>query len=197
MPTCPSCPSKVEPNATRCAACGASFLKPDLGLLESRLTPAQEAAAKVPGFVSVVLGLLGIGGAAWGLIAIASVFAKGWPGVFSAALIIGMAGVFAFGAYAGVLALRRTPGWLRKNTVFWALQVPVFSSPLLSYSLASGAFFTVWVQLYPPIRVGTNFFFGSSFTINLLHKVPVVVGANLLALAVVLYLTRVQARSAS
>jgi hypothetical protein len=197
MPSCPACPAQVEPDATHCVACGASFLGPDLGVLESRLTPEQEAAAKVPGFLPVTVGLLGIGGAAWGLMAVAVAFAKGWPGLLSAALIAGMAGVFVFGAHVGVLALRRTPGWLRKNTVFWAVQVPVFSSPLVSYSLASGGFFTVWLQLYPPIKVGTNFFLGSTFTINLFSKAPVAIGANLLALAVVVYLTRVQVKSAT
>lgn len=197
MPFCPACPAQVEPNATHCAVCGASFLQPDLGVLESRLSPEQEAAVSVPGFVPVALGLIGIGGAAWGLVGVAAVFANGWPGVLSAALIAGMASVFVFGAYVGILALRRTPGWLRKNTVFWVLQVPVFSSPLVSYALACGGFFTVWLQLYPPFRIGTNFLVGSTFTINLFFKAPVVVGANLLALAVVLYLTRLQAKSAT
>jgi len=197
MPCCPACPAQVDPDATQCVACGASFLHPDLGILESRLTPEQEAAARVPGFVPVVLGLLGIGGAAWGLIAIAAALSKGWPGVLSAVLIAAMASVFVFGAYAGVLALRRSPGWLRKNTVFWALQVPVLASPLVSYSLASGALLAVWLQLHPHVRLGTNFFLGSTFTVNLFHNNPIVVGVNLVAAAMVFYLVRVQAKNAT
>jgi hypothetical protein len=197
MPVCPACPAQVEPNATRCPACGASFLVPDLGVLESRLTPEQEARVQVPAFVPVTLGLAGIAGAAWGLIAIPAAFEKGWPGTLHALLAAAVVAVFVFGAYAGVLAVRRTPGWLRMNTVFWALQVPVVSSPLVSYALASGGFVSVWLQLYPSFRLGTNFFLGSTSTVSLFAKAPVVVGANLLALAVVVYLTRAQAKSAT
>jgi hypothetical protein len=183
--------------AKHCAACGASFLEPDLGLLESRLTPAQEAAAKVPNFVPLVLGLLGIGGAAWGLFAVVAAFAKGWPGTLGAVLVAAVACVFIFGGYVGVLALRRSPGWLRKNTVFWALQVPVVSSPLVSYTLACGGFATVWLQVWPAFRFGANFFLGSTFTASLFGKAPLVVGTNLLALVMVVYLLRVQAKSAA
>ena len=197
MPRCPACPAHAEPYATQCTACGATFPKPVLGVLESRISPEQEAALRVPGFVLVALGVLGIGGAAWGLFAIAFYLAGGWPSVLSIILIGVVAAVYVFGAYAGVLALRRTPGWLRKNIVFWVFQVPLLSSPIISYSLASGGLFTVWLQFLPYFRVGANFFLGSTFTVNLFSKGPVVLGANLLALGVVLYLLRVQAKSAT
>lgn len=170
---------------------------PVLGILESRITPEQEAAFPIPGFVPVTLGLLGIGGSAWGLLAIASLLSAGWPGLLSVILVGAVAAVFIFGAYAGVLALRGAPGWLRKNIVFWALQIPLISSPVISYSLASGGFLTVWLQVLPSFRVGTNVFFGSAFTVNLFSKGPIVLGANVLALGVVLYLLRVQAKSST
>jgi hypothetical protein len=197
MPVCPACPAKVDPNATDCVACGASFLKPDLGILESRLTPQQEAAAQVPGFLPISLGLLGVGGATLGLFGIATAFAKGWPGLI-AALLVGLAGsIFLLGAYAGVCAIRRSPGWLRTNTVFWGLQVPVFMSPVASYALANGAFVTVWVQFLPFAKVGTNFMLGSSFNVNMFHKGPVMFGVNIVAASIAFYLHRVQVRSAA
>ena len=172
-------------------------MKPDLGFLESRLTPQQEAAARVPDFFPISLGLLGIGGAALGLVGVASAFANGWPGVIAALLAVVAASIFTLGAYAGVLALRRSPGWLRASTVFWALQVPVFMSPVLSYALASGAFVTVWLQLLPAAKIGTNFMVGSSFSITMFQKGPVMVGANVVAASIALYLYRVQVRSAA
>ncbi|MDM4768545.1 hypothetical protein [Pelomonas sp. SE-A7] len=166
-------------------------------ILESRLTPEQEAAAPLPDFAPVVLGLLSIGGAAWGLIAIAMLLLQSWPGLLSALLVGAVAAVFAFGAYVGVLALRRTPGWLRKSTVFWALQIPLVLSPAVSYALASGGYFAVWLQLHPPVKVGANFLLGSTFTLKLLSGGPVVVGVNLFALGIFLFLLRVQAKSAT
>jgi hypothetical protein len=197
MPSCPACPAQVDANATYCTACGASFAEPNLGILESRLTPAQEAAASVPNAVPVVIGLLGVCGAGWGLFAVAAALAKGWPGALGAVLIALVAGVFVFGGYVGVLALRRSPGWLRKNTVFWALQVPVITSPLVSYALACGGFVTAWLQFWPEFRLGLNFLLGSSFTASIFGKAPIVVGVNLLAFAMTGYLLRVQAKSAA
>jgi hypothetical protein len=197
MPVCPACPARVEPNATHCSECGASFFQPDLGILESRLTPEQEARAQVPGFVPVTLGLVGIAGAAWGLMGLSIVLAKGWPGVLNMLFAAVAASLFIFGAYAGVLALRRAHGWLRTTTVFWALQIPVLSSPVVSYSLASGGFVSVWLQLYPSLLLGNNFSLGSTWMVSVFGKAPFVVGANLVAVAKVLYLTRVQSESAT
>lgn len=192
MPSCPACPARVEQKATHCTACGASFPKPFIGIFESRITVEQEAAVQVPAFVQIALGLFAISGAAWGLSAIATLLAEGWPGLVLAMLVSAVALVYMFGAYVGVLALRRSPGWLRKNTVFWALQVPFFMSPVFSYSLASGGLFIIWVQVLPSLSIGVNYFLGSTFKVDLLSEGPFSLGVNLLALGIFVYLLRLQ-----
>lgn len=157
---------------------------------DSRLTAGQEAAIRVPTFALVALGLLGIGGAALGLFAIVMVIASRGMGAMDGV----MAGVavllYVFGGYCGVIALRRSPGWLHMNQLFWAIQVPVLFSPLATYFFAAGGFFNVWLQVYPPVRGGVNFLLGSSFTINLFASTPVVVGINVFAAGISVYLAR-------
>ena len=161
-------------------------------LWDSRLTPAEEAAVPIPTFALVVLGLLGIGGAALGLVALAGAIASAGIGAMDG-IVAGLAALlYVFGGYCGVLALRRSLGWLHMNQLFWAIQIPVLSSPLFSYFFAAGGFFNVWVQVYPPLRGGFNFLLGSSFTINLFASTPVVVGINIFATAISVYLARLQ-----
>jgi hypothetical protein len=139
----------------------------------------------VPSWLSTTLGVVGVGGAAWGLLALGVSFRNT---ELSASIVVISAMfcvLFMFGGYAGVLAIRRSRGWLHFTTLFWLIQVPVLSSPVISYAFASGGFVTLWLQLYPPIHVGTNFFLGSTFTFNLFKSgVPFAIGVNVVALGV-------------
>ncbi len=191
MPHCPACRTPVPADSTKCGSCGAPYLEPDLGLLESRLTPEQEAAAPVPSWLSTTLGVVGVGGAAWGLLALGVSFRNTQLSASSVVISALFCVLFMFGGYAGVLAIRRSRGWLHFTTLFWLIQVPVLSSPVISYAFASGGFVTAWLQLYPPIHVGTNFFLGSTFTFNLFTSgVPFAIGVNVIALAVSFLLVR-------
>lgn len=193
MPHCPACSVAVPADARQCKACGAPFLNPSYGTLESRLTPAQESALRMPRPVPVVLGVLGIGGAAWGLAAMVGAASSMARPSFPTLLLLGLsAALFVFAGYCGVRALQRAPGWLRLNQVLWAIQVPVVASPFVSYSFAAGGFLSAWLQLYPPLRVGWNIWLGSTYTISIGTQGPVVVGINLLALAIAWYLMRLQ-----
>lgn len=196
MPHCPACPAKVSTDATQCDACGAPFFAPSFGLLETRLSPEQEAALRYPKALPVILGLLSIGGAAWGLMALASIASQIKGGLVSFSLFGIMLAMYGYSGFCGVRALQRSPGWLRLNQVLWAAQIPVFSSPLFSYSFSSGAFANAWLQIYPPIRAGGIAWLGSNMSINILAPGPVVIGANFLALGIWYYLSRIQ-RSAA
>jgi hypothetical protein len=196
MPHCPACPAKVPVHAQQCESCGAKFLEPRLDVLESWLTPQQEASARFPKLAPVILGLLEIGGAAWGVMALTSSTKDLKGGAISWAMFGVVLSMYAFSAYTGVRTIQTRAGWIRLNQVLWAMQIPVFASPLLSYSFASGAFVSVWLQVYPSLRGGGNAYLSSAASISLFTPGPFMVGANVLALAVWYWLLRVQ-RSAT
>jgi hypothetical protein len=195
MPHCPICSTPVEAGSRKCNKCGASFEAPSLGLLESRLSPAEESALDVPTWLVLLIGILSIGGAALGVTAVAALAGQGGTGVLGYVVLGVVALLYAFGAYCGVLALQRRFGWYRKNLVFWCLQVPIFATPLLSYAFAAGAHLSFWARANP-WGVGTNFGLGSSFSINLFTDGPLRVGVNVFAMGVVALLMRVRSKSA-
>jgi hypothetical protein len=192
MRRCPACTESLGASATKCPACGAPVLEPTYGLLESRLTAEQEAALPVPRWLPVLFGLLGIGGASWGLLALAMTVGKLKLSLGTLCVLALAAALFLFAGYCGVRALQRAPGWLRLNQVLWSFQVPLLVSPAVSYAFASGGFFTIWLQLHPQVKLGWNGFLGSSYSINLFTPGPVILGVNLLAVALAYYLARLQ-----
>ncbi len=103
-----------------------------------------------------------------------------------------MAAMYVFSGYCGVRTLQRRYGWVRLNQVLWAIQVPVFLSPVVSYSFSTGGFVTAWLQLYPAFRAGWNAWLGSSFTLNTFTPGPLTLGVNIFALGLSYYLARVQ-----
>jgi hypothetical protein len=176
-----------------CESCGAAYVEPDMGLLESRLTPEQEAAVPIAHWLSTALGILGLAGAAWGSLAIVWNLAASAFSLSAAIISTIFAVLFLFGGYAGVLAIKRSRGWLHYTTLFCLIQVPVLSSPLLSYTFASGGLIIGWVQIYPPVHIGTNLFLGSTFTFNLFSSTePIRLGVNFVALAITVLLVRAQ-----
>ncbi len=192
MPYCPVCTAKVTLNVKDCESCGAVFLLPNHGLFESRLTEEQEAALAIPKPVPIVLGLLGIGGAAWGLMAIVASASRVKGGVLGILILAAMAAMYVFSGYCGVRTLQKKHGWVRLNQVLWALQVPVLLSPLASYSFSTGGLVTAWLQLHPTLLLGWNAWLGSIFTFNFFTPGPLTVGVNLLALGIAYYLARAQ-----
>jgi len=190
---CPACHNQVEPDATKCGICNAPFAKPARGILESRLTQSQEHSIAVHPAVPIALGLAGVGGAAFGFVALAAALIGGQvsPGFGTIVVLLIGTVLYAFSAYCGVFALQRRFGWLRKNFVLWAIQVPVFTTPLLSYTFATGALLSIWVRPNPP-GAGFNYFLGSSFAIQLFTPSALLIGVNALALAVAWYLLRLE-----
>jgi hypothetical protein len=191
MPHCPACTSSVAFGVTKCGECGAPFDAPALGLLESRLSPNDEAALPVPTWFTLNIGILGIGGAAWGFLAIAMLVAQG-PATFGRMLLLVAAALlYLFGGYCGVLAIQRRYGWHRKNLIFWGLQVPTITTPVLSFFFATGGFVSIWVRP-SPWAVGVNAAMGSTFSLHIFAPGPVTVGVNIVALGIVVFLSRAQ-----
>jgi hypothetical protein len=196
MPQCPACPQPLPATATSCPSCGATFEAPVLALFESRLSKEQEAGVIVPAHVTVTIGVLAIAGGAWGAIAVAHQVATQPFRILTAGLFTFVAAFFLFGILSGVLALRRQEGWLWKNTLFWLAQVPVLQSTVLSYTLFSGAMLSLWVQPFEP-RLGFNYWFGSSFQLNIGRATPLLFGVNVVALVITLYLLHLQRKRAT
>jgi hypothetical protein len=197
MPHCPTCHNQAERGATQCGVCNASFQKPAFRALESRLSQAQENSLKAHAAVPITLGIVGIGGAAVGLIALVSglVAIRAVPSLGTLAVLALGVALYAFSAYCGAIALQKRHGWLRMNFALWAIQIPVITSPVLSYTFATGALAFLWVRP-SPLGAGFNFFLGSNFAINLFTPGVSMFGLNALALGVALYLRRLE-RSAA
>jgi hypothetical protein len=86
--------------------------------------------------------------------------------------------------------LEGAPGAERANLKFWLAQVPVLSSPVVGYFFANGFHLTVTLQA-SPLKLNANFLLGSTFNYSLLDpNKPFVIGINVFALLVALWLVR-------
>jgi hypothetical protein len=143
--------------------------------------------------VGIVLGILAIGGGALGVFVAALQMSHGSQSFAGGLLLFLFAIVYVFGIWCGVALLQRRPGWLHLNLIFWGMQVLSIATPLVSYSFASGASFTVWGR-FVPLGAGFSTWMGSRFDFAVGRDVHVVLGLNLLALAITAYLARRAAR---
>lgn len=136
-----------------------------------------------------VVGILGVGGGAIGIVAVTSVAAQQRnPLEWLFSLLF--AALYAWGIWCGVRMLEASPDAERKNLKFWLTQVPVLSSPVLGYFFANGFHLTVSVQAFP-LNLNANFLLGSTFTYSLLQPdKPWILGVNLFALGISLFLAR-------
>ena len=151
--------------------------------------PAPQPPVELPRRLRLALGILDIAGGAGGLLMLAwTAFSE--PLGLGTAFIFGVAGLgYLFAVMCGIGALRRLDKWLELNTLLWALQVPLVSSPLLSYLFCVGAFLSPGINFSQP-SFGVQFFLGSRFELSLLIERPWILGVNVLALGVLIYLLR-------
>jgi len=193
MPHCPHCTMRVSPGDTRCETCGGKFPSPSYDLFESRLTASQESA--IPLFkplalllclIPVLGGILGIAGIVTSVLQLQE--RKPPASALTVYVVAGM--LYVFGIYCGLRLMLKAKGWLRANFVFWSLQIPALSSPILSYSFSSGAFATGGVQLFPNVGVFGHAWIASNFSLSLFTSKQVYVGINVPALAITYYLFR-------
>lgn len=144
-------------------------------------------ARSIPKVVRIALGVLAIVGGALGIVV--AVWQMGQaPPVFAFRLIVFLfAMAYGFAIWCGVAMLQRRRGWLQFNGLLWGAQVPMVVTPLFSYSFSSGGAFLLWGQI-APFRAGLHTWVGSRFELVFWRDVPVVLGLNLFALAVTVYL---------
>lgn len=141
----------------------------------------------MPTWLRRTSGVLTLGGSATGVAAILDLLAGTIAPV--ATIVIGVAflALFAFGIAVGVLLLESHPRAARLATAYWVLQIPFVSSGVFSYQFSTGAFVTA------AVASGTfqfNAGFGAGFNFLLFSGAPLVVGVNLLAVAMTMLLWR-------
>ena len=94
--------------------------------------------------------------------------------------------MFLFGIVAGLALLERPRFGVTMSAVYQAFQIPILSSPLLTYTLVSGLQIGVgWFK----VRLALFFEFGARCTFFLFRRSdPWIIGVNMLALALFVYL---------
>ena len=133
-----------------------------------------------------VLGVLALGGSFTGLtigisllIASSSILAKAFTLPFLA--------LYVWGLFCGLWLLERREESLRQNLYFWLTQVPLLMSSIAGYSFSSGV--SIYFKFQPDIsRWDFSAHLGSQFEYSLLQGKPFVLGINLFAVAVCVYL---------
>jgi hypothetical protein len=133
-------------------------------------------------------GVLALGGGYLGLwVALEQFFVAG--DLLSKILCLPFLALYTWGTWCGLQIIEGADDSIRINSFFWALQVPLISSPVISYKFASGALLYVSVQ---PVDLTCSFDvrFGSQFALSLFQQQPWTVGVNVFALCVWLYLVR-------
>jgi hypothetical protein len=113
------------------------------------------------------IGVLTLGGGFLGLV-LALITLPGAGNLLSKSIALVFVGLYAWGVRCGVGMLERSVDTLRKSILFWALQIPYFTSPLLSYNFSSGARATVAWQTADPHFLWT-LQFGSHFAAMVLR----------------------------
>lgn len=134
------------------------------------------------------LGILDIGGGAIGIaVSMLQVGQAGWS-ILLVLIALAMA-MYAWGIACGVALFEHKPGAELANFRFWLVQVPILSSPMVSYVFMSGAFVLVKVDFWPP-GYAANAYLGSQFNFSIGTSAPWGIGVNLLALGICWWLWR-------
>lgn len=132
------------------------------------------------------LGLLSIGGGAVGLSSSMATAVKGgvMHGGSSFAMILGLV-FFLWGMWCGIQMIESRGHALLRNSIFWLAQIPVFNTPVFSYSAFCGLQFQLLIKLQT-LDVGfIGSIFGAQFSINFGQTgLPLSVGANVVALLI-------------
>lgn len=128
-----------------------------------------------------LLGAITIGGGGAGIASVLPSFMNA-ESFLDWIFCIGFLLLYAWGVWCGIQLIENHAKAARSNFKFWLVQAPLFSTPLLGYFFASGAFFTVWIGL-DTWGYSFNLVLGSAFQYSFLnsHFSPFV-GVNIFAL---------------
>ena len=91
--------------------------------------------------------------------------------------------LYAWGVWCGVRVLENSADSLSPIRVYWLLQIPYFSSPVLGFHFFGGAWILTALQTADPEFLWA-LQFGNHFSGTLLQPAPLGIGVNLVAIAV-------------
>ena len=137
-----------------------------------------------------LLGALALGGGFLGVTIAFSLLISPGLVVLGRLLVLPFIALYCWGSWCGLRLLEGDESSLKANRLFWMLQIPHLMSPIAGYLFASGALF--YVTFRPTdLNVGAIVRLGSQFEYSILQAdKPLTFGVNLLAVGVVLFLTR-------
>ena len=139
---------------------------------------------------SRLLGLAGVLGGGIGLF-LCVVQLLGQPAMMQTLLLAAFALLYALALWGGILAFENAPQAVALNRWLWFLQIPVISSPWLSYLFVSGAELIVRVRPQQ-WAFDLTWLFGSRFDFTWNRPRTLEIGINLLALAMFIWLSRLR-----
>ena len=100
------------------------------------------------------LGILALGGGAIGVAATTEVLVR-TSGLGNWLICLPVVALYAWGVVCGLFLLEERPGAERSNLHFWIVQIPMFTSPLATWSLSSGFYAGALLQ-FEPFKLNVN-----------------------------------------
>jgi hypothetical protein len=133
-----------------------------------------------------ILGIVALGGGFTGF-AVGLNLLIAPSGVLAKVLALPFLVLYAWGIVCGLRLIEGRDEALRQNLYFWLTQIPFLMSPIAGYSFSSGA--SLYFK-YQPIGAEWNYLarLGSQFEYSLLQGKPLIVGVNIFAVGVSLFL---------
>ncbi len=134
------------------------------------------------------LAILSIGGGFLGMISalMAGLSAGGITFLFT----LPACAIYALGILSGVMLLEGHAQAVIRNQAYWALQVPVLFSPLLSYQVGGGLVLNLGLNV-SFLDLWYGYQIGSTFALNILTPQPTLLGVNAVAAIFTLLLMHV------
>ena len=137
--------------------------------------------------LNMIVLLVQIGGGLFGLSLIVPSFFTGQL-TQNTMIIHGIfAFIFSFGIIAGAVLFFKPGLGLVLSAIFQAIQIPVVTVSAVAYSLSSGACFNLYKHA---TGWGFNFFLGSHYSFYLKSGQPWLLGINIVALVLFVYLVK-------
>jgi hypothetical protein len=132
--------------------------------------------------------ILQIGGSFLGIIASITNVVQTQYETGTIILTIPVIAFLVFGIYSALLLIERNSRGLDYSIVFYFVQIPVLTSPLISFYIHAGAYFTLTLSIF---RINFNYMLGSVWYISFLkHGESFSIGINLVAVLFFLLLDK-------
>ncbi|MBN2424775.1 MAG: hypothetical protein JXR46_06240 [Calditrichaceae bacterium] len=139
-----------------------------------------------------IIAILQIGGGYLGIITcMQSIFSS--INIPTVIITIPFLSLFLFGIYAGILLLEKKSKGINYSIINFGIQIPYFTSPVLSFYFHSGTYIDLSVGIF---NFNYNYLLGSSWYFSILNReIPFALGINLIALIIFIILDRISKRN--